>query len=285
LVFHRDNFEGLCYAAADTIQNDLMDDTALNWSLKDDIREYWSKRSETFDLSPGHEIFNDEEREGWHALLQLHLGEGAGRPVLDLASGTGVISHLLHDLGFHVTGLDFSDAMLARARAKADRRQAKIRFIAGDAEQTLEADAAYDAVVTRHLVWTLVNPPEAFAEWFRVLKPGGTVLIVDADTGAPRTLKARALRSVARLLARITPASPRPGMDMETHNRILTQVYFSDGARAERIVELLQASGFQDVIVDRDLSAIHRGQWRNMPLRQQLERASQDRYAIRARKP
>jgi ubiquinone/menaquinone biosynthesis C-methylase UbiE len=262
-----------------------MDSAFQNWSLKDDIREYWSRRSETFDLSPGHEIFNDEERNGWLALFRRHLGEGAGRPVLDLASGTGVISHLLYDLGFQVTGLDFSDAMLARARAKAGQRKAQIRFIAGDAEETLEADAAYDAVVTRHLVWTLVNPPAAFAEWFRVLKPGGTLLIVDSDTGAPRSLKAHALRSLAKLLARITPASPRPGMDVETHNRILKQVYFADGARADRIVDLLRATGFRDVSVDRDLSAIHRGQWRNMPLRQQLERASQDRYAIRARKP
>lgn len=262
-----------------------MDSASQNWSLKDDIREYWSRRSETFDLAPGHEIFNDEERNGWHALLRRHLGEGAGRPVLDLASGTGVISHLLYDLGFQVTGLDFSDAMLARARAKAGQRKAKIRFIAGDAEQTLEADAAYEAVVTRHLVWTLVNPQVAFAEWYRVLKPGGTLLIIDADTGAPRSLKAHALRSVARLLARITPMSPRPGVDMETHNRILKQVYFSDGARADRIVDLLRATGFQDLIIDRELSAIHRGQWRNMPLRQQIERASQDRYAIRARKP
>jgi ubiquinone/menaquinone biosynthesis C-methylase UbiE len=262
-----------------------MEQTALNWSLKDDIREYWSKRSESFDLSPGHEIFNDEERTGWHRLFRKHLGEGAGRPALDLASGTGVISHLLHDLGFQVTGLDFSDAMLARARAKASQRKARIRFIAGDAERTLEAEAAYDVVVTRHLVWTLVNPPEAFAEWFRVLKPGGTLLIVDADTGAPRTLKAHVLRSAARLLGKIAPAALRPGMDMETHNRILKQVYFSDGARADRISDLLRAAGFQDVIIDRDLSAIHRGQWRNMPLRQQLERASQDRYAIRARRP
>ncbi|MGO4386801.1 class I SAM-dependent methyltransferase [Microvirga sp. 2YAF29] len=262
-----------------------MDETSFNWSLKDDIREYWGRRSETFDLSPGHEIFNDQERAGWHALFRRHLGEGEGRPVLDLASGTGVISHLLHDLGFQVTGLDFSDAMLARARAKAGQRKAAIHFIAGDAEQTLEADATYDAVVTRHLVWTLVNPTDAFAEWFRVLKPGGTLLIVDADTGAPRTLKAHVLRSAARLLAKLTPALPRPGMDMETHNRILKQVYFSDGARADRIADLLRAAGFQDVTIDRDLSTIHRGQWRNMPLRQQLERASQDRYAIRARKP
>jgi ubiquinone/menaquinone biosynthesis C-methylase UbiE len=175
--------------------------------------------------------------------------------------------------------------MLARARAKASQRKARIRFIAGDAERTLEAEAAYDVVVTRHLVWTLVNPPEAFAEWFRVLKPGGTLLIVDADTGAPRTLNAHVLRSAARLLGKIAPAALRPGMDMETHNRILKQVYFSDGARADRISDLLRAAGFQDVIIDRDLSAIHRGQWRNMPLRQQLERASQDRYAIRARRP
>ena len=35
---------------------------------------------------------------------------------LDLASGTGVISLLLADLGYAVTGLDLSEAMLARAR-------------------------------------------------------------------------------------------------------------------------------------------------------------------------
>ena len=43
--------------------------------------------------------------------------------LLDLASGTGVISHLMNDMGFVVTGLDWSEAMLAQARAKAKKRR------------------------------------------------------------------------------------------------------------------------------------------------------------------
>ena len=37
------------------------------------------------------------------------------------------------------------------------------------------------SIVNRHLVWTLVDPKAAFAEWLRVLKPGGTLLIIDGD--------------------------------------------------------------------------------------------------------
>ncbi len=42
-----------------------------------------------------------------------HLGRERGRRALDLASGTGVISHLMDDLGFEVTGLDWAEPMLA----------------------------------------------------------------------------------------------------------------------------------------------------------------------------
>ncbi|WP_425515504.1 class I SAM-dependent methyltransferase [Microvirga antarctica] len=263
----------------------MSSNVALNHTVKDDIREYWGKRSETFDLSPGHEIFNEEERTGWHALFRRHLGAGQGRQVLDVASGTGVISLLLHDIGFSVTGIDFAEPMLARARDKIARKGAPIRFVLGDAEQTLEPDATYDALVNRHLVWTLVNPDVAFAEWFRVLKPGGRLLIVDADTPVPRTLKAAWLRAMARLVGRFQKGATGHVIDRATHDRIVSQVYFSQGAEADRIVALLSAAGFTDIVVDRDLTAIHRGQGRNMRLRQRLERASQDRFAIAARKP
>lgn len=46
-----------------------------NDSLRDEIKTYWSGRAATFDLSPGHEIFSEEEREAWHALVLKHLGQ------------------------------------------------------------------------------------------------------------------------------------------------------------------------------------------------------------------
>jgi ubiquinone/menaquinone biosynthesis C-methylase UbiE len=256
-----------------------------NWTLKDEIREYWSKRSETFDLSPGHEIFSDDERGAWHRLIRRHLGEGKGRAVLDLASGTGVISRLLSETGFKVTGLDFSEAMLERARRKHKALNSGATFLIGDAEDTRQPDDHFDAITTRHLVWTLPDPRSAFADWLRVLKPGGTVLIVDADMAA-RTLAQRAGRKVAGWLKAISrnPASTH-GIDRAVHNRILERVHFAKGARAEDVAALLAEAGFADIVIDRDHRAIRKAQGRHMPLHQRIDRASQDRYAIRASKP
>ena len=66
-----------------------------NLSLKDEIRDFWSMRSETFDTIPGHEIFSVAERQAWLALFARHLGlPPQGAKALDLASGTVVdLSH------------------------------------------------------------------------------------------------------------------------------------------------------------------------------------------------
>ena len=256
-----------------------------NWTLKDDIREYWSKRAETFDLSPGHEIFGDDERAAWHTLIRRHLGKGEGRAVLDLASGTGVISRLLAETGFKVTGLDFSEPMLERARQKHGKLKTGATFLIGDAEDTRQPDGHFDAIATRHLVWTLPDPRAAFADWFRVLKPGGKVLIVDTDMAA-RSLRQRLLRKLAAWLRAVAPhPAVTHGVDRETHNRILEQVHFARGARAEDIAALLAEAGFEDIVIDRDHGAIRKAQGRQMPLHQRIDRASQDRYAIRASKP
>ncbi|MBB4007196.1 class I SAM-dependent methyltransferase [Allorhizobium taibaishanense] len=266
-----------------------MTQTAMqqNYHLKDEIKAYWSARAETFDSQPGHEIFSEAERAAWHALILKHLGVGEGRKVLDLASGTGVVSHLLDDLGFSVTGMDWAEPMLERARAKAKTRGRSIRFLIGDAESTMEPDATYDAITNRHLVWTLVDPLGAFREWHRVLKPGGRVLIVDGDFVNPSPL-AKITSLIAKLAARLGLAKPTAhhgptSADLAaTHKAILSQVYFSQGARAEAVVDLLKQAGFSNITVDTDLSAINRAQRVNFGLLKGLERATQHRYAISA---
>ncbi|MGA1834288.1 class I SAM-dependent methyltransferase [Rhizobium wenxiniae] len=257
--------------------------TGQNWNLKDDIREYWSVRAETFDLSPGHEIFGDDERSAWHSVIERHLGTGEGRKALDLASGTGVISRLLCEQGFSVTGLDFSEPMIERARRKAKDRGLDARYLMGDAEDTRLPDAEFDVIITRHLVWTLPAPAKAFEDWYRVLKPGGRVLIVDADT-TPRGLRSRLLQKLSALAKKFGTPAPSPGVNIETHNRILAQVHFADGARAEDVAALLTSAGFVDVTIDRDHGKIRRAQARHMTLHQCLSRAAQDRYAISATK-
>ncbi|MDP9837172.1 ubiquinone/menaquinone biosynthesis C-methylase UbiE [Neorhizobium huautlense] len=259
-----------------------------NYNLRDEIKAYWSARAEKFDLSPGHEIFSEDERQAWLALIEKHLGKGNGRAALDLASGTAVISHLMDDAGFKVTGLDWSETMLALARAKAKQRGRDISFRVADAENTMEPDASYDVIVTRHLVWTLVDPTAAFTEWMRVLKPGGKLLVVDGDfvnVGFSEKL----VKKLAAWLEKIgvlkkEPSHAPPEMAGK-HEEILSQVHFSRGARADDVAALLRHAGFEAVMIDHDLKKIHRAQARHLSFFKATARGLQHRYAICATKP
>lgn len=144
-----------------------------NYGLKEDIRDYWSRRSETFDLAFGHRIPKGPEFAAWQSAIRSHLGAQPLR-VLELACGTGEVTHVLLSLGHQVAALDFSEAMLETARRKHAARGNQVRFVLGDAENSREPDDVYDAVVCRHLVWTLTEPAAALADWLRVLKTGAS---------------------------------------------------------------------------------------------------------------
>ena len=220
--------------------------------------------------------------QAWLSMLQKQLGIADGRNVLDLACGTGEISHLLHDFGLNVTGLDWSEAMLDIARQKAKHRQSGIRFLAGDAENTREPAASYDIIVTRHLVWTLVDPNAAFEHWFSLLKADGVLLIVDGDF-VNKTLGQKLLKWLASKIG--NGHNPQGSKEMtDTHQSILSRVYFSKGAKAERITEMLHQVGFKDVFVQTNLSEIQKAQAAKMGFLKGLERTTQHRYIIRATK-
>lgn len=250
-----------------------------NRDLRDAIRDYWSDRAATFDLDPGHRIGSGAERAAWMALFRRHLGEARGRRLLDLASGTGEIALLCHDLGYRVTGLDWAEPMLDRARAKAKAAGATVTFLQADAERTMLPAGSQDVIVTRHLVWTLVDPAAAFAEWFRVLAPGGRLLLIDGDFVTRGW--------VGSVLSRLLGMAGRPvdGGMAKRHADILAQVHFSAGARAEKVAEMLLGAGFVDVKIDKAFGAIHRAQAGGFGWRKSLIRRSEHRYAINAYRP
>lgn len=245
-----------------------------NHGLRDDIRDYWSDRAAGFDQDPGHRIAPGAEERAWAALLTRHLGAADGRALLDLACGTGEVSLLCARLGFRVTGLDWSEPMLARARAKSGSAGAGITFMQADAERIITPKASFDVITARHLVWTLVDPAAAFAEWHRVLRPGGQLLIVDGDF-VRRGILARILGSGHAAMQ----------SDMaRRHAEILSQVYFSTGARAGHVADLIEAAGFTDIRIDHRLGPIIRAQARALGWRKALLRNFEHRYAISARK-
>jgi SAM-dependent methyltransferase len=92
-----------------------------------------------------------------------------GRAVLDLCCGHGNLTAALQDAGAIVTGVDFSRAMIARARS----RVPEAIFVEADAADLPFEDGAFDAVACNVGLGHLPNPAAALAEIARVLRPGG----------------------------------------------------------------------------------------------------------------
>ncbi|WP_170990211.1 class I SAM-dependent methyltransferase [Aquamicrobium sp. LC103] len=252
-----------------------------NFDLKDEIHEYWSHRAETFDLAFGHYIAAGREAEAWAAPIRDQLGMSP-RKVLELACGTGEVTRLLHDLGHDLTALDFSEAMLAKARAKHAGKSGP-RFLLADAGDTMEPNASYDAIVCRHLVWTLTDPATAFADWLRILRPGGRLIVYDGDWTKPKA----SMLWVARLLSFWERVSPDPYYDgamSEKHAEIMRRLPFREGLTFDRLALELAAAGFVSI---RELShqPIARAQRRGRGLRNRLRTLVYGRFILIAQKP
>lgn len=254
---------------------------SANHDLSEEIREYWSRRSATFDLSFGHRIAPGPEAEAWAQPMREHLGPAPAR-VLELACGTGEVTRLVHDLGHDVTALDFSEAMLAVARTKHAGRP-RLRFLHADAGRTMEPDASYDAILCRHLVWTLVDPAAAFADWFRILRPGGRLLVYDGDWAKP----APSGRWAAALLMLWQRLSPDPHSDnamSARHGDIMRRLPFGEGLTAGMLRPMLEAAGFTDLrVLSHD--PIARAQRRTNGLRNRLRTRVYDRFILVAERP
>ncbi len=102
------------------------------------------------------------------ALLDA-AGVTAGTRVLDVATGPGYVAGEAARRGARVVGIDFSPAMIERAR----QRVPEATFRVGDAEALPFEDAAFDAVVMSFGLLHLGRPERAVAEATRVLRPHG----------------------------------------------------------------------------------------------------------------
>ena len=102
----------------------------------------------------------------------IDLGSGAGNDCFVARAETGETGRVI--------GIDFSPAMVEKARGNAKKREyTNVEFVQGDIENMPVADSTADVVVSNCVLNLVPNKSAVFAEIYRVLKPGGHFSISD----------------------------------------------------------------------------------------------------------
>jgi len=100
--------------------------------------------------------------------------------VLEVGVGTGLALPNYRP-GLAVTGIDFSEQMLAKAQSKVDELDLKqVRSLAQmDARMLDFPDASFDIVAAMHIISVVPEPERVMAEMARVCKPGGLIVMTN----------------------------------------------------------------------------------------------------------
>jgi demethylmenaquinone methyltransferase/2-methoxy-6-polyprenyl-1,4-benzoquinol methylase len=130
----------------------------------------------------------------WRRELVRGLALRPGERVLDVATGTGMVGFALARSGCEVVGLDQSEDMLGRARAKlagAPELIGRVSFVRGQAERLPFPDGHFDALSFTYLLRYVDDRQATMAELARVLRPGGRIGML--EFGVPQSPSLRAL--------------------------------------------------------------------------------------------
>ncbi len=213
--------------------------------LERQVRDYWDTDAATYDHSAGHDPRGLTELAVWAGTLRRLLPAPPAR-VLDAGAGTGFLSLLLAREGYRVTALDLAPGMLAQLRAKAKGRGLEIEIVEGNAADPPRGD--FDAVVERHLLWTLPDPRAALEAW-RLAAPSGRLVLLESIWGSAAGPEER-LRSRARALLRRLRKEPSDH-HAEYDPDLRSELPLGSGTTPELLVALVESTSWGPARIER----------------------------------
>ena len=151
---------------------------------QEQINEEWTVRSDNYNRYVIEE-FETERPKKWLELIGEQSFRDRNMRVLDAGCGPGFFSVLLSLAGHDVTGIDGSEGMLAHARENAAHFGAAPVLMRGDFGNLPFEDDSFDLVISRNVTHIIREHLKVYGEWLRVLKPGGVLLIFDANWHLP----------------------------------------------------------------------------------------------------
>ncbi len=132
----------------------------------------------------------------WRAATVRAIAPQPGERILDVAAGTGTSSAAIQRSGARVVAVDFSPGMIAEGR----RKHKSIEFVEADAEKLPFGDNEFDAVTISFGLRNVNNPKAALSEMYRVLKPGGRIVVCEFSRPPIAILRAGYFTYLARVM-------------------------------------------------------------------------------------
>ncbi len=224
------------------------------------INAYWSEDSDNYDR-----IIQDElasfRAEAWMKRIREQTGGKAPLRALDCGCGPGFFTILLARAGHRVIGIDGAGGMLEKARKNAAEQGVRAEILEMDCHELSFAGDTFDLVISRNVAHALRDHCRVYAQWLRVLKPGGVLLIFDANWHLPLAVPELMLESMERERQCIerfgSDFSGNTVFDEERSKRSYTRErrhLLGDIRRPDWDVGLLQGLGFGEVNYDRDIT-------------------------------
>ena len=158
----------------------------------DFVAGVYEKLASVYDLAFGPALQPGRVR----ALEQMDIQPG--ERVLEVGVGTG-INLSLYPASCEITGIDFSDSMLEKARDRMARggwRQARMRLLQMDAADLKFADDSFDIVYAPYLISVVPAPVKVAQEMCRVCRPGGRIIFLNHFL-SPNALVSRVERLIS----------------------------------------------------------------------------------------
>lgn len=215
--------------------------------IKQEIANAWNQESNFYDSHVSHGMKSDEEKKLWMEAFSTRVKNDTQLQVLDVGCGTGAMGLIFAEMGHTVEGIDLSEGMMDVGRKKAADMHLAMNFSSGDAEHPPFDDRKFDVIVNRHLLWTLPNPDTAISSWFRVLKPNGTLLVIDGvwdDGSRLNTVK----KKISHKIASLVEAHPHGGKSRYSEE-VSSYLPNKGGTSEEKAKEYFENAGFTNITV------------------------------------
>lgn len=195
-----------------------------------------------------------------HAQVLAKLRKALGGPPghyprsLEIGSGTGYFTLNMLQAGLvdEASCSDISPGMLANLSANAERLGLQVQTVAADAERLPFAAESFDLVLGHAILHHIPDLPRAFAEFARVLAPGGTVLFAGEPSRYGDRLASvpkRAAYRVAPLWRRAIGARPAPPAEGGARDAALEGVVDVHAFTPAELAQLADRAGFSQVRV------------------------------------